>query len=370
MGGFWNGLGKAMASAGLLAMLSCPVRAVEPSAVDALVREYAAKHDFSGVIRVERDAHVLYEGAFGLADRRHAVPVRADTRFRIASITKLFTAVLVMQQVELGRLDLDATIATYLPEYNGPAARRVTLHQLLTHTSGIANSDTITSFEQALADGIPNYQRPATSAQLVERHASGALVHPPGTAFDYNNADYLLLGRILERVSGVPYGELLSQRLLVPLGLTATSMPDWRRIAPGFATAYLKMADGEYINELPVYFENWHAAGALVSDSRDVARFADALFDGRVLKPASLQHLLTTDREEYAYGLWVAPVTVRGQADRVAHRPGRIMGANAVLLRYLDDGLTVVILANTDAADVDAFAFAIGKALTTDDGRP
>jgi D-alanyl-D-alanine carboxypeptidase len=366
MGGLWNGLGNAVASLGLLTMLWCPVRAAEPPAVDVLVREYAASHDFSGVVRVERDGRALYEGAFGLADRRYAVPVRTDTRFRIASITKLFTAVLVMQQVEQGKLDLDATIATYLPEYTGPAAQRVTLHQLLTHTSGIANSDTISSFEQALADGIPNYQRPATSAQLIERYASGVLVHPPGTRFDYNNADYLLLGLILERVSGIPYGELLSQRLLVPLGLTATAMPDWRRIAPGSATAYLKLADGDYINELPVYFENWYAAGALVSDSRDVARFADALFGGHVLKPASLQRLLTADREEYAYGLWVAPVTVHGRADRVAHRPGRIMGANTVLIHYLDDGLTVVILSNTDATDIDAFGFAIGKALTVE----
>ncbi len=325
------------------------------------MRAHAPQGDFHGVVRVERDGQVLYQHATGVADRRFGIAIAQDTRFRVASITKLFTAVLVLQQVERGVLELDANIARYLPDYAGPAGPRVTLRQLLTHTSGIANSDTVASFEQAVTEGVPNYQRPATTAQLVARHASGALRNTPGSAFDYNNADYLLLGLILERTSGMSYADLLARRILEPLQLRNTAMPDWRRIEPRLATGYLKVGD-QWINELPVYLENWHAAGALVSDAGDLARFADALFDGRLLRPGSLEQLLKPAREAYAFGAWVVPTRVAGRADRIVHRPGRIMGANAALLRYVDDGLTVIVLASTDAVDTDALAFALGKA--------
>lgn len=330
-------------------------------AIAAVARQQAASGGLHGVVLVERKGEVLYSAAFGVAERRHDVAVAPDTRFRIASITKLFTATLVLQQVERGVLDLDATIATYLPDYDAPAARRVTLRQLLTHTSGIANSDTIASFEQAVAEGVPNYQRPGTIAELVARHASGALVRAPGSGFDYNNADYLLLGLILERTGGASYGDLLAARILRPLQLRDTAMPAWRRIEPRLASTYMKL-DGQWINDLPVYFENWHAAGALVSSAADVARFSDALFDGRLLQPHSLARLLAPAREDYALGAWVVPTTAGGRADRIVHRAGRIMGANAVLIRYVDDGLTVVVLANTDAVDLDAFGFALAKA--------
>lgn len=333
-----------------------------PAFVGARIREVAADTGFSGVIRVHRGDAVLFDEAFGEADRRWHVPVTTRTRFRIASITKLFTATLVMQQVEAGTLDLDATIGTYVPDYAGPAKNRVTLRQLLTHTSGLTNSDTVKSFEEAVAVGVPPYQRPGTIAELVARHASGPLVAEPGSAFDYNNADYLVLGWILETVTGLSYGDLVAAKIAGPLGLRDTSMPDWQAIEPAFATSYLHVGDGKFIGELPVYFENWHAAGALVSTAADVAAFSDALYGGKLVTAGSLREMLTPAKEEYAFGQWVAP-TNDGTGDRVAHRPGSIMGANAQLLRYVDDGLTVVILANSNAADLDRFAFFIGSAL-------
>lgn len=337
---------------------------VDTAGLAARIRDNAAKTGFSGVVRVHRGDTVLFDEAFGLADRRYDVPVTPTTRFHIASITKLFTATLVMQQVEAGKLDLDATIAAYLPDYAGPAAKRVTLRQLLTHTSGIANSDTVKSFEQAVAEGVPNYQRPGTIAQLVERHASGALVSEPGSKFDYNNADFLILGWMLEKVTGQSFGDLLAEKITGPLGLKDTAMPDWQKIEPGLATSYLHIGDGKFINDLPVYYENWHAAGALISTAADIAAFSDALYGGSLVSAASLQAMLVPALDNYAFGQWVEGVKVHGRDDRVAHRPGQIMGSNTQLLRYVDDGLTVVILGNSDAADLDEFSFLIGNALT------
>lgn len=327
--------------------------------VDALLRS----HDFSGVVRVWRGGEVLFHRAYGKANIEAGVGMRLDTRFRIASISKLFTSVAVARLAEQGCIDYDAVIHDYLPGYTGEGGPVVTVGQLLTHTSGIANSDSVGSFEQAVADGMPLYQQPATPEQIVQRYASGRLVHPPGTHFDYNNADYFILGRIIEQVTGEPFPVALKRLVLDPAGIADTGMMDWRALSPVVASGYLCFGrEVPCIHELPVYHENWGAAGGLFSTSDDLARFSDLLFDGRLVGHDALARLLTVDKDEYAHGLWVAPATVRGRADRVAHRPGQVMGANTTLLRYVGDGLSILLLSNTTRAPMDETAFAIARA--------
>lgn len=319
-------------------------------------------HDFSGVLRVSKNGTTLFERAYGQSSIEHGVDVRLDTHFRIASITKLFTAVTVARLVEAGQLDYDATIHTYLPDYAGEGGPVVTVQQLLTNTSGIANAETVGTFEEAVADGIPLYQLPATPAQIVQRYASGKLVHPPGTHFDYNSADWFILGRIIEKVAGETFPAALKRLVLDPAGLDDTGMMNWRSLSPVVATGYLRFEPGApYIHELPVYHENWDAAGGLYSTVADLARFSDLLFAGRIVKPESLERILTVAKDEYAQGLWVAPIEVRGNTDRVAHRPGQVMGANTMLLRYIDDGLTIIMLSNTTTTPMDETAFEIAR---------
>jgi D-alanyl-D-alanine carboxypeptidase len=332
--------------------------------LERTVSEYATKHAFSGTILVEGNNSILYRGSFGLADRAFGAPVTEETRFKIASITKAFTAVLILQLHERGRLDLHAPIRRYLPDYAGEGADRVNVHQLLNHTSGIDNFDQVKSFDEAVSRGIPSYQLPQTPDELVTKYASGRLVHEPGTAFDYNNADYVILGKIIERVTGTSYRAALERQILEPLRLTSSGVLYHRDIVPKLASTYLVLEGGSrVINDLPVYPENWYAAGAMYSTAPDVLAFARALFGGKLLRPETLRLMLTPGLDEYGYGLWVPTVKAGGTPRRVAQRPGRIMGANAVLLRYLDDDLTIIILGNTDAMDVDAFAYHIGNAI-------
>ena len=358
-----------------LAMLCCAVAMPSATVLDtalsvranpvALTDSLLRSHDFSGIAIVSRRGTSLFRRAYGKANIEYDVDVRLDTPFRIGSISKLFTAVAVARLVERHQLRYDATIHAYLPDYAGPAGAVVTVQQLLTHTSGLANSDTVSSFEQAVSQGMPVYQLPATAAQIVDRYASSALVQTPGAHFNYNNGDYFILGRIIEQVTGEPFALALKHLVLDPAGLTCTGMMDWRAITPVVATGYLRVAPGTpYIHELPVYHENWGAAGGLYSTGDDILRFADALFDGQLLRETSLERLLTVAAEEYAHGLWVAPVTVRGAPDRVAHRPGQVMGANTDLVRYLKDGLTVVLLSNTNTAPMDNTVFAIAQAFS------
>ena len=112
-----------------------------------------------------------------------------------------------------------------------------------------------------------------------------------------------------------------------------------------------------------MYPENWYAAGAMYSTTTDLATFARALYGGRLLRPASLERMLKPGLDDYGYGLWVATHKIGGRPHRFAQRPGRIMGANVLLLRYLDDDLTIVVLGNTNLADTDKFGFFIGKAV-------
>lgn len=328
------------------------------------IAAFAGAHDFSGTILVRAQGRTLYSRSFGLADRAFAVPAAADTRYRIASITKLFTSVLILQLAQEGRLDLDAPIRAALPDYPGGGGDRVTIHQLLHHVSGLAQWDDVGSYQEAFAHGIERYQRPLAAARLLQLCCAGPLVREPGAAFDYNNADYFVLGRIIERLTGKSYGEALDERILRPLGLRDTAMLRWDAIVPRLAPTYFWRDDThELVADMPVYYENWYAAAGLYSSAGDLLRFAEALYDGRLLGPAMMRRLLAPGLDDYGCGLWSYSVTRNGRAHRVAKRPGSVMGANTMLYRLLDERATVVILANTNRADLDVFAQRIGDLL-------
>ena len=336
----------------------------QATALEAAIGQYAAEQDFSGTILVERSGATLYRRSFGLADRAFEVPATDDTRYRIASITKLFTAVLVLQLVDEGKLDLDRPIGAYLPDFPGEGADRINLHHLLNHTSGIVQYDRVATLEQALSEGVEPYQRPQTAAQLLQRCCSGPLARDPGTAFDYNNADYILLGRIIEQVTGMTFEEALTARILRPLGLGDTGIARQDAIIARLApTYYRRPHDGGLMNDLPTYYQNSDAAGGMYSTAPDVLAFARALFGGRLLRPATLERMLVPGLDDYGYGLWSYAFERNGRRHRVAKRPGSIMGANTVLYRLLYEDATIVILANTNHTDLDVFAQRIGDLL-------
>jgi CubicO group peptidase (beta-lactamase class C family) len=343
---------------------SSTVAGAQEQTLGARIREYARKHDFNGTILVEQKQRTTYHAGFGVADRAFAVPIGLDTKFKIASITKAFTAVLILQLYEQGKIDLHAPIRRYLPDYAGEGADRVTLHNLLNHTSGIENFDQIKSYEEAATKGMEVYQLPHSTADLLSKYSSGKLVHEVGKEFDYNNGDYIILGKIIESITGKTYEETLQHQILDPLRMTASGLLYQQQIVRQLAPTYLKVDDAKpLINDLPVYSQNWYAAGAMYSTTRDLLKFSHALFGARLLKSETLNMMLTPGLDGYGYGLWIPRVEIRGKQRRVAHRPGRIMGANVALLRYMDDEVTIIILSNTNATDIDAFAFFIGTAV-------
>jgi len=323
---------------------------------------------------VQKGGRTVFERSFGLANREHNVPNTRHTVYWAASITKLFTATLILQLAEQRRLDLDGTIGTYLPDYRGEAAARVTVRQLLNHTSGLRNIDAIPNIEderQAIRaqvedavrhDRLPLYQTPYSSDDLLRKFCSDPLVNAPGKVFDYNNADYIILGKIIERAYGKPFGAVLGERILAPLNMRHSGLMRHQEVVPGLADAYSLGADRRTLqHDMPVYPENWYAAGALYSSAGDLLRFANALFGGRLIGRPMLDQMTTPGLDRYGLGLWVYDTKAGGVMHRVAKRPGHIMGTQSQLYRFLDSDLTVILLSNAGTMDLDDFVAAIGK---------
>ncbi len=331
-------------------------------ALDRLVTEKLNGTGFGGTVLVAAHGKPVLRRGYGTADRAFGILCAPDTAYRIASITKLFTATIVLRLWDQGKLDLDAPIATYLPDYRGVGAARVKLRHLLNHTSGIENFDkALTSYADAAKAGMPAYQLPHTPRELMDRFASGPLVHEPGTAFDYNNGDYVILGQIIEAVEQSSFDRIVARDITTPLGMRSTGMAGPQSIIPRLAPTYYKDGAGALAGEMPIYPQNWYAAGGLYSTADDLLAFANALYGGRLIPPARLQTLLTPGLDDYGCGLWVASLDVDGRKHRFAQRPGQIMGANTLLLRMLDDDVTIIILANTNLVDTDRLGFHIAR---------
>lgn len=180
---------------------------------------------------------------------------------------------------------------------------------------------------------MPHYQLPATPEQLVERYYSGKLLTLPGKAFSYNNADYIVLGRIIESVTGKTFEEVLGERILSPLGMHDTGLLHQREIVVRLAPTYFSPEKGAaLINDMPVYPENWFAAGGMYSTTADLIKFADALHGGQLLSAVSLELMLTPGLDGYGFGVWVGKPTLGGKTYRNVNRPGGIMGANGCFL--------------------------------------
>ncbi|MHC5540259.1 serine hydrolase domain-containing protein [Singulisphaera rosea] len=335
----------------------------EGPGLDAVARDYAKSHEFHGTILVERQGVTLYRESFGLAEREFDIPVQDDTKFKVASITKSFTSVLILQLSEQGKLELDAPFKRYLPGYPGAGADTITIHQLLNHTSGLGNYDTMLPEVELEKRGLDLYQLPHTTDQLLDKHARSKIANEPGKKFDYNNADYVILGKVIEALAGKPYDVVVTERILAPLGMTETGMTRHHQITKKLARTYWRpKGSREMTNDWPFYYENWYAAGGMYSTATDLRKFADALFGGKLLKPDSLSRMLKPGLDDYGYGAWISNREIGGKPDRVFERFGSIQGANCILSHVMNADITVILLSNTNVTDLGDFAAVLSKA--------
>jgi len=251
---------------------------------------------------------------------------------------------LILQLYEAGKIDLKQPIKTYLKDYKGEGAETVTIHHLLTHTSGIKNCEEI-------GPDVEIYRMPNTIDNIVAKYCSGELTFQPGTRFSYNNAEYMILGKIIEVIYNKSYEQVLAEKLLQPMDMENSGMINHSKIIKNLAYAYLfDKNTQEYINNPPFNIENYYASGAMYSTTNDLLKFSNGLYQGRILNDNSVKLLLQTTpvTENYGYGLWIYHIKIKNKELKAAYRPGGCMGTNTLLNCYLDEGLTIVILANTN----------------------
>ncbi|WP_084959593.1 serine hydrolase domain-containing protein [Thermoactinospora rubra] len=303
------------------------------SRMAALVKAYTRLGRFSGAVLVARGDRVLLSQGYGMASYEHGVPNTPTTAFRIGSQTKAFTAMAILRLQEEGVLSVDTPLSAFLAGYlNGG---RITLHHLLTNTSGIPDYITTDDFTRTM--GLPR-----TTEELIATFKDRPLLFTPGERVSYSNSGWVLLGAVIERVSGRPYGEHIRERLLEPLGMERSGLGRYGDVLPGHADGYMSQ-DGEMIRTPYLDNSNQHAAGALHSTAEDMFRWSRGLRSCAVLSRAATDLLLG----EPAYGFAVGRGT--GGRARVESSGGTI-GYVSVTASYPDDDLTIVVLSNVENA--------------------
>ncbi len=298
---------------------------------------------------VTRGGRTVFAAGRGLADIEARRPITPDTVFGLGSITKQFTAATILQLVQEGRISLDDPLSRFFPDYPQPGAS-ATVRQLLNHTSGIPS---YTSIPDWMAEA--NINRAYTTAQMIAVFRDLPSRTPPGEAWAYNNSGYVLLGGIIESVTGKAWHEAVVERIARPLGLRTLSYGEDRARSGAAARGY-SAADGSVRPPQAMHMSVPHGAGGLAGSVRDLARWAHALHHGRVIDPELYAQMTSparpTDGSTPPYGFGVRFDEVRGRS--TVEHGGAIFGFNTESLYFPDEDLFVAVMANSDSPATDA----------------
>lgn len=305
--------------------------------IQAHLEAYHALDQFNGTALVADDGELVYQGALGLANADWQLPNGLDTKHRLASVSKQFTAMLTLLLVEEGELELDAPITRYLPDYPKESGDRVTIHHLLNHTSGIPSYTDRPGFMSRDAKDAMSVE------DFVATYCSDPLDFEPGTQFRYNNSGYFLLGAIAEAVTGQSYEAALRQRIFEPLKMADTGYDDQYAVLPKRATGYTDTL-GRRTVALWMDMSTPYAAGALYSTAGDMWKWDQAL-RAKTLLDGELETLMfTPGLDNYGYG-WNIELT--DTSDPWIHHTGGMPGVSTVILRVPTRGRCVILLCNT-----------------------
>jgi CubicO group peptidase (beta-lactamase class C family) len=305
--------------------------------VDAYVKPYLEMGGFSGSILIARGGKVLLKKGYGMANYELGVPNTPQTKFHIASVSKPFTASAVMLLQERGLLSVSDPLSRFIPDY--PNGDKITVHHLLTHTSGILN-----------VNGLPDYETksrfPQTPASLVEMFKNRPLIMQPGERYNYSNSNYNLLAYIIEKVSGRGYGEFLRENIFEPLAMRDMGHDGEAGVLLGNRADGYVPAGVDGLENAP--YLDWTSKtgnGSLYSTVEDLYKWDRALYTEKPLKRSTLERMFTAHVEGIGYG-WFISKRHNRRAVRIS---GRSPGFSAELQRYVDEDVCVIVLGNNYA---------------------
>jgi CubicO group peptidase (beta-lactamase class C family) len=340
------------------AQAQAPSRGALLARIDSLVTAQMVKNHNVGVsIGIQKGEDLLMARGYGSADLELGVPADAETVYRIGSLTKQFTATGILQLVEQGKIGLQDDITKFLPDYP-TQGHKVTIHELLTHTSGVKS---YTSLGPAFWNEKSRLD--LTDDQMLALFENEPFDFNPGEKWLYDNSGYFLLGVIITKVTGLPYRQYLEEKILAPLGLHATRYCDEQRILPHRAQGY-EVVEGQVVNDGLISMNTPGAAGAMCSTVIDLLAWQQASNRAALITPADRDKMRTgyaqaSPNMKYGYALGI------GQADghqQIAHSGG-INGFSSWLAYYPDDDLTVVVLTNNGGGQAPRFGQMIARAV-------
>jgi len=315
--------------------------------MDQVVQYYVTTNKFMGSVLVAKGDEILLNKGYGAANLEWNVPNDPSTKFRIASLTKQFTAAAILLLEEEGKLKVGDPVSTYMTD-SPPAWKKVTIFNLLTHTSGIPNFSDFTDSEQM--DPLIT-----TPQKLVDRFRDKPLDFEPGAKWEYSNSNYVLLGYLIQRLSGETYPDYLNDKIFKPLGMADSGYDSSADLlthrAAGYQPTWKGLKNAKWIE-----MSNRHSAGALYSTTGDLWKWQKGLFGRKVLAEASLKQMTTPFLNDYAFGLFIK--TVEGR--KLYSHSGGISGFNSYLGFYPDTQVTVVVLGNLNGASPDTIGGFLG----------
>jgi len=309
---------------------------------------------FSGSVLIARNHQILYQNSFGYANRTARIPFTNDTQFRIGSITKQMTAAAILKLQAQGKLNVQDPMCNYIPAC--PFGwTPITIHQLLTHTSGIANYD-------IFPDVLDWYAQPHTPQEILDRMQQVPLLFAPGYQFHYTNAGYVILAMIVEQVSGQSYGEFLQSNFFDPLGMKHTGVqPELEQLAWGYRNSRTPSENSIH----PMDTSNMLGAANLYSTAPDLLLWANALDTWQndphsEYQPMFQPQFVGPELEpgfSYGYGLSIEP---RLNQEAIGHN-GSVPGFASVLMRYPQSNLTIIILSNSEDMPSNTLSTTVAK---------
>ncbi len=309
--------------------------------VQQILETAYAEGEFSGVVLSSENDKIIFSGAVGKANRQWNIANQISTKFRICSVTKQFTAMLIMKLVEAGKINLDATIADYPTEFRKETASKIKIRSLLLSASGLP------VFPDEFY--VSEDHRTADANFVTGKYLQGDLLFESGAKFNYNNGDFVILGAIIEKISGKSYEANLIEKILQPLGMKDSGLLKNENVIENLANGY-SFKDGAFFNEGFVQIQNFGAAGAMFSTAEDLLLWDKALMAYKLLSKKFTDEMFTpSDKLGFvALGSWSYKLKLGGVSKTIVERQGYINGFCALNLIVPEDKLAVIFLSNTE----------------------
>ncbi|MFH1197294.1 MAG: serine hydrolase domain-containing protein [bacterium] len=309
--------------------------------INSYVNPLVKKNVFSGTIFIAHGDSIIFSKGYGLADRAHDITNNLNTVFKIGSMTKQFTATAIMQLVDQMAITTDSKLSEFIPDY--PNGDKITIHHLLTHTSGISNYTKLADFGKFSL-------LPAKIEELISHIKNLPLEFEPGTKFKYNDSGYLLLTYIIEKVSGISYSEYLQKNIFDKLEMKNSGYLD-SQIIKNLASGYVynsklkSMVNADYFDtSVP------QGAGGLYSTVLDLYKWDRSFYKDEIISKESKEKMFSFQTSDYGYG-WGKELRKGGRVS-IGHN-GIINGFSSIIHRFVNDNIVIIVLANIENFEVN-----------------